>query len=158
MLTELKKLEKLLQTIQKRLPKIVEKAVKDNDAFIIKLNKEQLLKAKLNDGSPTPRYKQTTLDMKMDDPKRSLRGSDLRYSLYDEGELYPAMFTIAKDYILTIGSTSDSTRFFDTWSKSVHGYGVERFFGLTEENELIVLKRIVENITEQISELINGVR
>lgn len=148
MLTELKKLEKNLAKLQKQLPTIIKKAVKNNEYKIIELNQNQLQKGLFPDGSTTPFYSPATLMMKANEG--TLNGRN--YTLYDSGELYNAMKVIVKDYIVSITSTSKTAKLFDEQSQKNSPFGIERYFGV-DEDKLVEL--IMPDIMAGIKEVLN---
>lgn len=149
MLTELKKLEKLLQTLQKQLPKIVEKAVRKNKDYILWLNQSQLKAGLDSDDRTLGTYAIETIRLKESNPKRTLTGYNI--SLYDTGSFHNKMKLAVKDMILTIDS-GDKKR-----DMLTHFYG-ENILGLDETSINLLIEKIMPEIINEISELINGVR
>ena len=152
----IQKLRNLAEKLSKlNLREITERAVRNNDKLIIDLQKSQLVAGRMPEGNSTPMYSPTTLFLKEHDPNRRLVGDGVHYSLFDTSPLYNQMLVDVTNMVMTIVSTSQSAKDFDTFSTRRHLIPLSEYLGLSEDNTKVLLSVIIPEIQKEIH---NGLR
>ena len=129
------------------LVEIVVSSIKENEDYIIELNKRQLIIGKRSDGIDLGEYSPRSLAIKAYNGRPSISGNKI--SLHDTGDFWKGFFVnVDNDFIEVLSKDSKANMLIYDWT--------DKIFGLSDESIRLFQDRVAPIIQDKIMKFILG--
>lgn len=126
---------------------IIVSTLKENEKYIIELNKRQLIIGKTREGKDLGNYTARSLQMKSERGQPSISGDKI--SLHDSGDFWRGFFVNIDKDIVEVLSTDEKTQL-------LLYHWTDKIFGLSDESIRNLQERVIPTIQDKIMKFIIG--